>query len=318
MKKNNFLSKMLICLSLLMFQIEPLKAEENKSITLTEKEKIQNIVSFYSENSTFNKSIEIKLNDLDTLAEKEIQFLNDNYEVIMGKLKEYEGVEFRYNNHFFISDKKIFKEIVLPKEVEKEIDLSLFEIGMFNCELCLRLNNLTRLYIKNYNYRKSPLNLNYIFIPAALKDQKNRQYIIADAMVVLSLESISKNTKHTNELINSLMFDTLYNKVNFLDKNTMKKWVKNKKLNVKKYEKEFKDKNNIQVARIVANDIDQFDIKTFPMLVINNKFFILKNAVESMHKNYYNDELSLALLDYVSTLAVLEKKGFISIEFVKE
>ena len=44
------------------------------------------------------------------------------------------------------------------------------------------------------------------------------------------------------------------------------------------------------------------------MLIVDNKFLILKNVV-NVNEEHYDEDITLALIDYVVTLATLEKYG---------
>lgn len=206
--------------------------------------------------------------------------------------------ELKQNN--YSNTPNVINELYLKYEENIDPEIQMDEITAYTCSSCIRFHNAINLY--KINNEK----INHKVVPIAIRKDKE-QYIIIDAMVYLALkETVDKN--EFEKINEKLIYDSTMTSLNINRPIEVFKWLRKENISEEKFKNYFYSQSNINKAKEIANILEQLKLKTVPMLIVDNKFLILKNVV-NVNEEHYDEDITLALIDYVVTLATLEKYG---------
>ena len=206
--------------------------------------------------------------------------------------------ELKQNN--YSNTPNVINELYLKYEENIDPEIQMDEITAYTCSSCIRFHNAINLY--KINNEK----INHKVVPIAIRKDKE-QYIIIDAMVYLALkETVDKN--EFEKINEKLIYDSTITSLNINRPIEVFKWLRKENISEEKFKNYFYSQSNINKAKEIANILEQLKLKTVPMLIVDNKFLILKNVV-NVNEEHYDEDITLALIDYVVTLATLEKYG---------
>lgn len=232
-------------------------------------------------------------------------FLLRNKEELLERMTAYKKL-FKYNRHWFLYSKPELAEFS-----KQNVDLDLMFIFAFQCKNCIRMGDLLRNYRQYGSLKKQPVKIHLNLIPFGFKDPEKNIYFYTNAIVQLSLKSIVKNEDDLLEINNRMVFDATYNKLDTYNIFNIISWLKKNNINAYPMLENIANQSIPRKAIEISDLLDKLEMRTVPMVIINNKFVLLKNIVDTKHSETYNDDLSRAILDYVATLALLEKNNII-------
>lgn len=311
--KRDNLIPMQITQSNIDFQREQEKIKNKKII-----ETLEEMLPKYKQQFVFNKEYWKNIENIILLSNSVIKTQNKihfnkrifyNYSfnkmLVNKKQKEliYEFIlqyleELKQNNYSNVPN--IINELYSKYEENVDPEIQMDEITAYTCSSCIRFHNAINLY--KINNEK----INHKVIPIAIRKNKE-QYVIIDAMVYLALkETMDKN--EFEKINEKLILDSTLTSLNINSPVEVFKWLRKESISEEKFKNYFYSQANINKAKEIANILEQLKLKTVPMLIIDNKFLILKNVV-NVSEEYYDEDITLALIDYVVTLATLEKYG---------
>lgn len=184
----------------------------------------------------------------------------------------------------------------------KENQPNVVEMFVYNCKTCSRLNDVLKQH-------KRVKEFNHFLYPAAIKVDKDK-FIIADAMIYLALKDTLKkaNKEEMLEEINSqLIYDVAYKNLNIDEPKTLLKWISDKKINVEEFKKNYYNKEKAKIAKALPDLYDNLELKTLPLVLIDSKFLMLKNAVSDINNRELDSDVPMAIFDYLYLLAELER-----------
>lgn len=241
-------------------------------------------------------------------------FHNDNYRIEDDKKqnKDIEPSKLEKENEFDYQSLKTEEDLpssYLFLSNKKENKINVVELFVYNCKSCSKLNDVLRQHKRTKEF-------NHFLYPAAVKIEKDK-FVIADAMIYMALKDTLKkeNKDDLLEEINSqLIYDVAYKNLNIDEPKTLLKWIGNKKIDIEEFKKNYYNKEKAKIAKTLPDLYDNLELKTLPLVLIDKKFLMLKNAISDINNRELDSDVPMAIFDYLYLLAELEKNHILIID----